>query len=353
MIWDWKVILIVSAVTSIVIVLTSGVIVLLTHRIREKSNWMVKRRYILRLLSYICGIAALTVLVIFVVIVSLYPDTASSTSAIAQVLAAGGVSIAAFAAVISILKTRPLAVRAVEKHSEALNFFLVWWLGMLDSIRLSPHALPVEAKNIDIINSIERKPLFCDLSNHLPSEITLLQDWQQFHDSVVEYEEARLQLWNRIRITLEQSTKLTCGQATSDKAGFLHPTQFVGPVYTDSIFLAENKPQIWLEKLTQDIEVKLHEDKPDIFWLLVGGSVLASTSTEAEARDAFDIFRSTINNLSKSDVEETDYVVKARSIFELKEKAVSLRGVVLNTLNELQLIAIFPGNCKYLGHTRK
>lgn len=246
MIWDWKVILIVAAVTSIVIVFISGITVLLVYRHREKPKWMANRRYILKLLSYFCGVAALITIVIFSVLVSLYPDTAASTSAIAQVLAAAGVTVAAFAALWSIRTNRPLAVRAVEKHSEDLNSFLLWWLQRLGSIGLNPYHIPREGEvtDIDIINGIEEKPLFRDLPNHLPSEITLLQDWQRFHDSVAEYEEARTQLWNRIRTTLEQSTKLTCEHTISDKAGFLHLTNFVGPVYADSLFLAKNEPQL-------------------------------------------------------------------------------------------------------------
>lgn len=352
MIWDWKVILIVAAVTSIVIILSSGITVLLAHRLKGKPKWLAKRRYILELLLYFCAVAALILIVVFAVIVSLYPDTSSSTSAIAQVIAAAGVTVAAGAALWSILKTRPLAVRAVEKHSDDLNKFISEWITELKRINLHPYEKPREGQNVDIINRIEQKPLFIDFANHLPSGITLLQDWQQFYHQALEYEKASLYLWNRIKIKLEQSTKLLCEGIISDKAGFLHP-MLVGAVYEDSLLLAEKKPQSWLDRLTQDIKIKRHGEITDVFLLWLGDDALASTSTRAEANLASDVLRSIIGNLRKSDVDEADYVVRARSIIELREKAVSLRSGILNTMNELQLIAIFPGNCKYLGHTRK
>ncbi len=266
-------------------------------------------------------------------------------AAIASGVAALGSLVVAFL----MYRSRPLAVRSVEKHSEELRQFLQAWYLELSRKGFTAKYSPGYELSTKFV--IEEHALFDDIAQHLPSEVKLLEDWQQFKNGMRDYSQDCVSLWEQIQSDMQKATGLRYDydqyKQRSEIGTINH--QFINKVYEESLNLASEIGAKEIEKLSHK-EIRDYEDG---LCLRIGGLNVAFTSIEAQANLAFEVLALTLGNLSKDGTRESNYVSQLKQVLKQIERLQTQKDEMLSKMQQLQLISIFPGECKYLKWSKK
>lgn len=141
-----------------------------------------------------------------------------------QVIAAASSGVAAFMAVITAwlnYRSRPLAVKAFDKHCEQLRSKLEEWKDTLQGPYdlFSYEGTNNEDRNIlvDPIDTISNPRLFNDLiENHLPNDSELISLWNQYKSEWNDFENERLSLYLGVMNLIKAQTGLEISNSIND-----------------------------------------------------------------------------------------------------------------------------------------
>lgn len=265
--------------------------------------------------------------------------------AIASGVAAVGTLVTAYL----MYRSRPLAMRTLEKHSEELRGVLKSWEDEFDQYCVDAEW---QAGLVAIDHfGIEANPLFDDLANHMPTSITLIEDFKRLKDDLLCHFEELNDIWQMIQKDAESQTRLRyCFDQWEDKSGIetnYVNHQFVQMIYDESLRLASGGAS---KNPGSDKKIVGIDSK---FSLIVNGLRVACTSSQTGADLAYQVLVLTLDNLSKDATRESEYVSRLEKSVDKAEELNQRRRAMLKTVEELQLVAIFPGKCKFIRWSKK
>lgn len=264
-------------------------------------------------------------------------------------IASGVAAVGTFVTAYLMYRSRPLAMRTLEKHSEELRAVLKSWEDEFDQYCFDAQwqANLVAPSHF----GIEANPLFDDLANHMPSGIALIEDFKELKDDLLCHFEELNDIWRMIQKDAERQTKLpyyfekfeeTLGVETD----FIND-QFVQMIYDESLRLASGAASKYPASDKKIVEIDSE------FKLIVNDLRVACTSSQTHAELAHQVLVLTLDNLNKDATPESVYVSRLQKSLDKAEELNERRRAMLKTIEELQLVAIFPGKCKFIRWSKK
>jgi len=245
--------------------------------------------------------------------------------------------IVAVAAVIGVFLTyfyRPIKIEIVKQHSDDLKGIVRQWKEEVPEVLSALHAEKSEPTPLEL--PVEKEHLFSDLEHHMPPDLNLLDVWKTFKSEYDEYARKRYRLFKDICGGVVNRTGLGIGQKKDEVAEF-----YIESIYWDAFNIADNR-------LRQYDNMNYEITTDNAGFLLRGKRHPASGMAYVSNKEVADKLKR-IHKKMMSELADSDYVGKAKSLLDDQKALEERRENLLITLNGFISIPIFPRNCRYIS----
>ena len=246
-------------------------------------------------------------------------------------------------------RTRPLAIRAMEMHSQKLQIeVLPRWKDLISSNFPKVHEYNTDKRLFSqTISSMQEKPLFKDLMNHVPMNSSLQSLWQDYIEKWDSLENNRITLAIKIKENIQNRAidiglkGVKSGQALN--INYIREELFVRDYYEALIGLAEGDARNYQnlkEKISQFTIVIT--EKP--YQLKIGTVIWVFLSAKARASKARGLLTELVDELPtfKPTNETTTFLEMAQQLKVENHNLMELSNQILKEIDFLASLPLLP-----------
>ncbi len=227
-----------------------------------------------------------------------------------------------------------LTIKCRELHTFELRNVIQELIDTLPQITSPEKIISSSSKSINNISVKSNAVLVMDLKNHLPKgQSELFEKKQKYEEKREKYIKSALELFNTILNEVTNKTTLVYDRGFGKNGSFSE--SFVDTLYINAFYIAEGKDPYY-----DKLDYKENEDE---VWLKEYGLGLIKTNDPIQKQKGKEVYE-----FMKSELKNSTYIQEAKKLLDKEQELNAIRETILDDLNNIIIIPILPGICKYI-----